>query len=149
MVDKGDRTPEVHAHHFWKSEVEVVRKKTLAPDGRRFRYLDDKGIFNFVFFIWAYKWVKAAAKEYLDPYMLHPLPLADQILKWQPILSKHISDGIASLEAYEALSEDEKKSAKQPVRYILARAIWLTFWKRLLAIIAGIMVLTIARKPSE
>ncbi|EKX73807.1 ABC transporter, ATP-binding protein domain containing protein [Theileria equi strain WA] len=127
--------------HFWESEVELTRKKTKEPDGRRFRYFDDKSIFNFVFFIWAYKWVKAAAKEYLDPYMLHPLPLADQILIWQPILSKHISDGIASLEAYESLSEDEKKSAKKPVRYILARAIWLTFWKRLLAIIACVIVM--------
>ncbi|AFZ79391.1 ABC transporter, ATP-binding protein domain containing protein [Theileria equi strain WA] len=127
-------------YHFWESEVEVVRKKTLAPDGKKFRYFDDKGIFNFVFLLWMYGWVKETAERYLDPYMLHPLPLADQILKWQPILSKHISDGIASLEVYESLSEYEKKKAKKPVRYILFRAVMLTYWKRLLAILVGVVV---------
>ncbi|AFZ80707.1 ABC transporter, ATP-binding protein domain-containing protein [Theileria equi strain WA] len=140
MVDKGDKIPEVYDHHFWESEVEVVRKKTLTHDGKKFRYFDDNGVFNFVFMLWMFKWVKETSKRYLDPYMLHPLPLADQILKWQPILSKHISDGIASLEAYEALSEDEKKKAKKPVRYILFRAVMLTYWKRLLAILVGVVV---------
>ncbi|EKX72019.1 ABC transporter, ATP-binding protein domain containing protein [Theileria equi strain WA] len=127
-------------YHFWESEVELARKKTLAPDGKKFRYFDDKGVFNFVFMLWMYRWVKETAERYLDPYMLHPLPLADQILIWQPILSKHISDGIASLEVYESLSEDEKKKVKQPVRYILLRALILTFWKRLLVILVGVVV---------
>ncbi|AFZ81661.1 ABC transporter, ATP-binding protein domain-containing protein [Theileria equi strain WA] len=125
---------------FWESEVELARKKTLAPDGKKFRYFDDKGIFNFVFMLWMYRWVKETSKRYLDPYMLHPLPLADQILIWQPILSKHISDGIASLEVYESLSEYEKKKAKKPVRYILLRALILTFWKRLLVILGCVVV---------
>ncbi|EKX72422.1 ABC transporter, ATP-binding protein domain containing protein [Theileria equi strain WA] len=128
-------------HHFWESEVEVVRKKTLAPDGRRFRYFDDRGIFNFIFLLWVYRWVKETSKRYLDPYMIHPLPLADQILIWQPILSKHVSDGITTLETYESLSEDERRKAKKPVKYILCRAIWLTFWKRLLTIFVGVVVM--------
>ncbi|EKX73392.1 ABC transporter, ATP-binding protein domain containing protein [Theileria equi strain WA] len=141
MVDKGDRTPEVHAHHFWESEPSLTLKKTLTPDGKKFRYFDDKGIFSFVFFIWAYKWIKATAEKYFDPYMLHPLPFADQILYWQPILSKHTSDGIASIETFESLGEEKKKGAKKPVKHILARAIWLTFWKRLVGIIVGVMVM--------
>ncbi|EKX72994.1 ABC transporter, ATP-binding protein domain containing protein [Theileria equi strain WA] len=133
--------PGIGSHHFWESEVEVLRKRAMTHDGKKFRYFDDKGIFNFVFLAWMYRWVKETSKRYMDPYMLHPLPLADQILLWQPILSKHISDGIASLEAYETLSEDEKKKAKKPVRYLLFRAIWLTFWKRLLTIFLGIVVM--------
>ncbi|EKX74214.1 ABC transporter, ATP-binding protein domain containing protein [Theileria equi strain WA] len=128
-------------HHFWESEVELVRKKTKAPNGKKFRYFDDKGILNFVFLLWMYRWIRETSKRYLDPYMLHPLPLADQLLIWQPILSKHISDGIASLEAYEALSKEEKKSAKKPVKYILLRALLLTFWKRLLLILVAIVVM--------
>ncbi|EKX73495.1 ABC transporter, ATP-binding protein family member protein [Theileria equi strain WA] len=112
-------------YHFWESEVELVRKKTLAPDGKKFRYFDDKGIFNFVFMAWMSKWVKATAKDYFDPYRIHPLPLADQILKWQPIFSKHVSDGIASLEAFEYMGKDGRKKAPKPVKYILCRAIFL------------------------
>ncbi|AFZ80377.1 ABC transporter, ATP-binding protein domain containing protein [Theileria equi strain WA] len=130
---------ETITHHFWESEVEVLRKKAVTQDGRRFRYFDDRGIFNFVFFIWAHKWVKATAKEYLDPYMLHPLPLADQLLIWQPVFSRHVSDGIASIETFESLSEEAKKKTKKPVRYILFRAIWLTFWKRILLAITAII----------
>ncbi|EKX73361.1 ABC transporter, ATP-binding protein domain containing protein [Theileria equi strain WA] len=136
-----EQVPLGNRYHFWESEVELVRKKTLAPDGKKFRYFDDKGIFNFVFMAWVYRWVKETSKRYLDPYMLHPLPLADQTIFWYPIFSKHVSDGIASLEAHESLSEDEKKKAKKPVRYLLFRALILTFWKRLLIIILVIIVL--------
>ncbi|AFZ79610.1 ABC transporter, ATP-binding protein domain containing protein [Theileria equi strain WA] len=136
-----EATPPEENYHFWESEVELVRKKTLAPDGKKFRYFDDKGIFNFVFMAWMYGWVKETSRRYLDPYMLHPLPLADQILHWQPILSRHVSDGISKIEAYESLGEEKKKGAKKPVKHILARAIWLTFWKRLVGIIVGVMVM--------
>ncbi|EKX73317.1 ABC transporter, ATP-binding protein domain containing protein [Theileria equi strain WA] len=90
---------------------------------------------------WVYRWVKETSKRYLDPYMIHPLPLADQILIWQPIFSKHVSDGIASLEAHESLSEDEKKKIRKPIKYILCRAIFLTFWRRLLTALLGIVVM--------
>ncbi|EKX73290.1 ABC transporter, ATP-binding protein domain containing protein [Theileria equi strain WA] len=141
MVDKGDRTPEVYDHHFWESEPSLTLRKVVKPDGTKFRYFDDKGIFNFVFLLWVYRWVKETSKRYLDPYMIHPLPLADQILKWQPILSKHISDGIASLEAYEYMGKDGRKKAPKPVKYILCRAIFLTFWKRLLTALLGIVIM--------
>ncbi|AFZ80438.1 ABC transporter, ATP-binding protein domain containing protein [Theileria equi strain WA] len=141
MVDKGDRTPEVYDHHFWESEPSLTLRKVVKPDGTKFRYFDETSIFSFIFFTWAYKWTKAAGEKYFDPYMLHPLPLADQILRWQPILSKHISDGIASLEAYKTLSEEVKKKAKKPPKYILAWAIWLTFWKRLVGIIVSVVVM--------
>ncbi|AFZ81281.1 ABC transporter, ATP-binding protein domain-containing protein [Theileria equi strain WA] len=134
-------TPPEENYHFWESEVELVRKRTLAPNGKKFRYFDDKGIFNFVFFIWVYRWVKATAEKYLDPYMLHPLPLVDQTMLWYPVFSKHISDGIATFEAYEALSEDEKKKIRKPIKYILGRAILLTFWRRLLAILISVIVM--------
>ncbi|EKX74338.1 ABC transporter, ATP-binding protein domain containing protein [Theileria equi strain WA] len=139
MNDGDDFDSLVQGYHFWTDEVESVRRRTLAQDGKKYRYFDDKGIFNFVFFIWIYKWVKTVAERYLDPYMLHPLPLADQILIWQPILSKHISDGIASLEAYETLVEENND--KKPVRYILWRAIVLTFWKRLVGILVTVVVM--------
>ncbi|EKX73072.1 ABC transporter, ATP-binding protein domain containing protein [Theileria equi strain WA] len=128
-------------YHFWESEVELVRKKAVAPDGKKFRYFDDRGIFNFVFFLWVHRWVKATAKEYFDPYMIHPFPLPDQAVIWYPIFSKHISDGIASIETFESLSEEEKKRAKKPVRCILLRALILTFWKRLLTILIGIVIM--------
>ncbi|EKX72732.1 ABC transporter, ATP-binding protein family member protein [Theileria equi strain WA] len=127
MVDKGDRTPEVYDHHFWESEPSLTLRKVVKPDGTKFRYFDETSIFNFIFFLLVYRWVKETSKRYLDPYMIHPLPLADQILKWQPILSRHVSDGIASIEAHESLSEEEKKKAKKPVRCILARAVILTY----------------------
>ncbi|EKX72142.1 ABC transporter, ATP-binding protein domain containing protein [Theileria equi strain WA] len=128
-------------YHFWESEVELVRKKTIAPDGRRFRYFDDRGIFNFVFLVWMGKWARETSRRYMDPYMLHPLPLADQLLIWQPILSKHISDGIASLEMHSTFINDDKKPAEilRPVRYVLARAIWLTFWRRILFVLIAIV----------
>ncbi|EKX72076.1 ABC transporter, ATP-binding protein domain containing protein [Theileria equi strain WA] len=132
---------EVGDHHFWESEVELARKKMTAPNGKKFRYFDDKGVFNFVFLAWMHGWVKETSRRYLDPYMLHPLPLADQILKWQPILSRHVSDGIASIEAHESLSEEERKKAKKPARYILLRALFLTFWKRLTIILIGIVIM--------
>ncbi|AFZ80100.1 ABC transporter, ATP-binding protein domain containing protein [Theileria equi strain WA] len=135
----GGPASEATTHHFWESEVELVRKKTLAPDGKKFRYFDDKGIFNFVFLVWMGKWARETSKRYLDPYMIHPLPLADQLLIWQPILSKYISDGIASLESHEDPDKDERK-ARKPVKYILVRALLLTYWKRLTIILIGIVI---------
>ncbi|EKX73007.1 ABC transporter, ATP-binding protein domain containing protein [Theileria equi strain WA] len=140
MATEGDLESSDGGYHFWESEVELVRKKVVVQDGRRFRYFDGRGVLDLAFFTWMYRWVKETSRRYMDPYMLHPLPLADQILLWQPILSKHISDGIASLEAYETLSEDEKKKAKKPVKHILARAIWWTFWKRITLAFAGIFL---------
>ncbi|EKX72715.1 ABC transporter, ATP-binding protein domain containing protein [Theileria equi strain WA] len=136
-----EHTPPEENYHFWESEVELVRKRSFTHDGKGFRYFDDKGVFNFVFFGWMYGWIKETSKRYLDSYMLHPLPLADQAVIWQPILSRHISDGIASLEAYEALGKDERKKAPKPIKYILCRAMILTFWKRLLTIFVGVVVM--------
>ncbi|EKX73944.1 ABC transporter, ATP-binding protein domain containing protein [Theileria equi strain WA] len=133
--------PPENEYHFWESELELTRKTSKAPDGRKFKYFDDRGIFNFVFMAWMSKWARETAKRYLDPYMIHPLPLADQILYWQPIFSKHVSDGIASLEAYEYMGKDGRKRAPKPVKHILCRAIFLTFWKRLLTIFVGVVVM--------
>ncbi|EKX73609.1 conserved hypothetical protein [Theileria equi strain WA] len=142
-VKMWDKVPisETTTHHFWESEVEVVRKKTIAPNGKKFKYFDDKGIFNFVFLLWMYRWVWTAARRYLDAYMIHPLPLADQTIIWYPIFSRHVSDGIASLEAYEYMGKDGRKRAPKPVKHILWRAILLTFWKRLLIILIGIVIM--------
>ncbi|AFZ79428.1 ABC transporter, ATP-binding protein domain containing protein [Theileria equi strain WA] len=139
-MEKTAAPPE-NVHHFWESEVELTRKTSKAPDGRKFKYFDDRGIFNFVFMAWMSKWARETAKRYLDPYMIHPLPLADQILYWQPIFSKHVSDGIASLEAYEYMGKDGRKKAPKPVKHILCRAIFLTFWRRLLTALLGIVVM--------
>ncbi|AFZ80341.1 ABC transporter, ATP-binding protein domain containing protein [Theileria equi strain WA] len=134
MMSNETIDPQASGHSLWEGESMLHQKRSTASDERKLRYFDEKNIFSVVFFIWMYKWVKATAERYLDPYMLHPLPIGDQILIWQPTFSRHVSDGIASLEAL-----GESTNGKKSEKYILWRAIWLTFWKRILIILVAII----------
>ncbi|UKJ87587.1 hypothetical protein MACJ_000022 [Theileria orientalis] len=111
---------------------------------KKYLYYDTACFIKFFFFHWLTKWVNNATYEHLKPYKLHPLPIGDQILKWQPIFSKHVSDGLVRLEEYEtSKSLPGKKKAKRPYRSLLFRALFLTIWKRALLVIIGLIVVNV------
>ncbi|GBE59046.1 ABC transporter family protein [Babesia ovata] len=94
---------------------------------------DDKGIMNFILLKWVVFWANKLKVTYFKLSMLPQLPKADQISYWQPIFSKHISDGLLRLEkskAEAAFAGDEANPTKAP-RHLLMRAILLTFWRRI------------------
>ncbi|CDR96974.1 ATP-BINDING CASSETTE TRANSPORTER, putative [Babesia bigemina] len=95
---------------------------------------DDKGILNFLLLRWVVYWVNRLKSTYFELSMLPPLPKPDQISYWQPVFSKHISDGLLMLEEAKAqavLPIGESKPKKEH-HHILMRAILLTFWRRIL-----------------
>ncbi|UVC54577.1 hypothetical protein MACJ_004129 [Theileria orientalis] len=111
---------------------------------KKYLYYDTACFIKFFFFHWLTKWVNNATYEHLKPYKLHPLPIGDQILKWQPIFSKHVSDGLVRLEEYEtSKSLPGKKKAKKPYRSLLFRALFLTIWKRALMLVTGLIVVNV------
>nr|PVC51939.1 ABC transporter [Theileria orientalis] len=121
---------------FWESHVYNKSDiKKLKDNG--FSYYDDATIFRYLFYSWFNKWALALSRKYLEPYKLHPLQVSDQILKWEPIFSKHVSDGLVRLDLYEAT-----KSCKNPVKpsNILLRAILLTTWKRSFALFLALVI---------
>ncbi|GIX60746.1 ABC transporter family protein [Babesia caballi] len=97
---------------------------------------DDDGLMNFLFLRWAFFWVDKLKFSFFDLPMLPPLPKADQISQWQPIFSKHVSDGLLRLEKAQAAAALMDAGAKRvkPYRSILLRALTLTFWRRTLLI---------------
>uniref|UniRef100_A0A3B0MTY2 (Subtelomeric) ABC-transporter protein family member, putative n=1 Tax=Theileria annulata TaxID=5874 RepID=A0A3B0MTY2_THEAN len=124
-------------HHYWESES---YSKVYFKDqyrGKKFKYYDSSSVLKFFFFHWVTKWAYYVSKQYVEPYKLHPLPVADQVLRWHPILSKNISDGLLSLESHQSkYSESDKFGA---YRHILLRAFFLTFGKRALFGLLGIV----------
>ncbi|XP_951766.1 (subtelomeric) ABC-transporter protein family member, putative [Theileria annulata] len=124
-------------HHYWESES---YSKVYFKDpyrGKKFKYYDSSSFLKYFFFHWVTKWAYYVSKQYVEPYKLHPLPVADQILRWQPLLSKHLSDGLLRLESHQSkYSESDKFGA---YRHILLRAFFLTFWKRTLFGLLGIV----------
>ncbi|XP_954691.1 ABC transporter protein, putative [Theileria annulata] len=128
----------VSEHHYWESKSyskTYFKKKSLFF---KFRYYDSSSVLKFLFFHWVAKWVYLLSKQYVEPYKLHPLPVADQILHWYPILSKHISDCLLRLESYETSQYGHPNT--KPTRSVLLRALFLTFWKRTLFGLLGIVV---------
>ncbi|BAM41645.1 uncharacterized protein TOT_040000026 [Theileria orientalis strain Shintoku] len=127
--------------NFWESEVNQI-KKCSQVQGKKVTYYDSRSVFNFIFFNWTRKWIGVLAGEYLDPYKLHPLPKNDQILYWQPVFSKYVSDKLMELEREEYESSKKGKMYK-PRKLIIVRAILYTFWKRILLATIGMVVMNI------
>ncbi|KAK1932700.1 putative ATP-BINDING CASSETTE TRANSPORTER, partial [Babesia divergens] len=76
---------------------------------------------------------------------LHPLPEVDRISYWQPIFSKHVSDGLIGLEKQEAECKPLVADGKQrkPYRNIVFRALVITFWRRILLTIIATIVMSL------
>ncbi|UKJ90044.1 hypothetical protein MACJ_003302 [Theileria orientalis] len=127
--------------NFWESELNQI-KKCSRVNGKKVTYYDSKCIFNFIFFNWTRKWIGVLAGSYLDPYKMHPLPKNDQILYWQPVFSKYVSDKLVELEREEYKSSKRGEKYK-PRKLILVRAILYTFWKRILLAAVGMVVMNI------
>nr|PVC52662.1 hypothetical protein MACL_00000612 [Theileria orientalis] len=121
---------------FWESHVYNKSDiKKIKDNG--FSYYDDATIFRYLFYSWFNKWAISLSRKYMEPYKVHPVQVSDQILKWEPIFSKHVSDGLVRLDLYEAT-----KSNKKPVRAyrsVLLRAIVLTCWKRASVLFSGLV----------
>ncbi|BAM38537.1 uncharacterized protein TOT_010000006 [Theileria orientalis strain Shintoku] len=122
---------------FWESHVYNKSDiKKIKDNG--FSYYDDATIFRYLFYSWFNKWALALSRKYMEPYKVHPIQVSDQILKWEPIFSKHVSDGLVRLDLYETT-----KSSKKPVRpyrSVLLRAILLTSWKRSFALFFALVI---------
>ncbi|UVC54353.1 hypothetical protein MACJ_003895 [Theileria orientalis] len=130
-------------HCFWESEL-YFKSYFKNIKNRSFRYYDYSSFLKYFFFHWLNKWTKHFSCEFVEPYKYHPLPVSDQVLKWYPIFSKHISDGLARLESFECnKSESRDKKSKKPYKSIIFRALVLTFWKRTLFLIVGLIVVNI------
>ncbi|GIX60714.1 ABC transporter family protein [Babesia caballi] len=106
---------------------------------------DDPGLLSFLFMGWAKSWVDYVPGQLIRPPGLCHMPKADEILYWQPILSKHISDGLIRLEKAEADSvmSDPKAKKTKPYRSILLRATILTFWRRILLTLSAMIAMTL------
>ncbi|UVC49778.1 hypothetical protein MACK_003892 [Theileria orientalis] len=128
---------------FWESELYFKSYfKNLKSKG--FSYYDYSSFLKYLFFHWLNKWAKLFSSEFVEPYKYHPLPVSDQVLKWYPILSKHISDGLSRLESFESIRAQSKDiKAKKPYKSILLRALVLTFWKKTLLLIIGLIAVNV------
>uniref|UniRef100_A0A3B0MZL6 (Subtelomeric) ABC-transporter protein family member, putative n=1 Tax=Theileria annulata TaxID=5874 RepID=A0A3B0MZL6_THEAN len=136
---KSLRSDELGSHdHYWESESYSQAYFKNKSYDTKFKYYDSVSFLKFLFFQWVAKWAYLLSKQYVEPYKLHPLPVADQILHWYPILSKHLSDGLLRLESYETSHYGYLNT--KPTRSVLLLALFLTFWKRTLFGLLGIVV---------
>ncbi|UVC50008.1 hypothetical protein MACK_003631 [Theileria orientalis] len=127
---------------FWQSEL-YCKSYFKNIKNRLFSYYDDTSFLKYFFYHWISKWTKHYSSEF-EPFKLHPLPVSDQVLKWYPILSKHISDGLSRLESFESIRAQSKDAkSKKPYKLIMLRALFLTFWKRTLFIVLGLIVVNV------
>uniref|UniRef100_A0A3B0NAT1 (Subtelomeric) ABC-transporter protein family member, putative n=1 Tax=Theileria annulata TaxID=5874 RepID=A0A3B0NAT1_THEAN len=127
--------------YYWESQK--YNKSYFDREiNKSFKYYDSSGIFKFLFFNWVTNWAYSLSKSYIEPYKLHPLPINDQILYWQPIFSKHVSDGIVMLESHGYIGPNGRKYVK-PVKSVLLRALFLTFWKRTLVVLLSVVTTNI------
>ncbi|UVC54701.1 hypothetical protein MACJ_003671 [Theileria orientalis] len=127
---------------FWQSEL-YFKSYFRSKRGKAFPHYDNSSILKFLFFHWVNKWINLTSKQYVDPYRLHPLPVSDQILYWQPIFSKHISDALFRLESFENAKFKSGKVRLKLYYSVLLRASIYTFWKRLLFLITGLIFVNI------
>ncbi|UVC54383.1 hypothetical protein MACJ_003925 [Theileria orientalis] len=126
-------------HFFWESDV-YLKSYFKNLKNKDFTYYDNSSVIKYLFHHWIHKWVKYFSTRNVEPYMLHPVLVSDQILKYQPIFSKHVSDGIVRLDSYlTAKSQSRAASAKKPYRSILLRALLLTLWKRILIVLIALI----------
>ncbi|BAM41627.1 uncharacterized protein TOT_040000008 [Theileria orientalis strain Shintoku] len=119
---------------FWESHVYNKSDiKKIKDNG--FSYYDDATIFRYLFYSWFNKWALALSRKYMEPYKVHPIQVSDQILKWEPIFSKHVSDGLVRLDV-----RGSTKKSPNPYRSILFRAILLTSWRKSIVLFLGLVL---------
>uniref|UniRef100_A0A3B0MR75 (Subtelomeric) ABC-transporter protein family member, putative n=1 Tax=Theileria annulata TaxID=5874 RepID=A0A3B0MR75_THEAN len=136
---KSLRSDELGSHdHYWESELYSQAYFKNKSYDTKFKYYDSVSFLKFLFFQWVAKWAYLLSKQYVKPYKLHPLPVADQILYWQPIFSKHVSDCLLRLESYETIECPDPNT--KPTRSVIFLAFVLTFGKRTLFGLLGIVV---------
>ncbi|CDR96986.1 ATP-BINDING CASSETTE TRANSPORTER, putative [Babesia bigemina] len=131
---------EITAAYNSESKDYVGREYPPSP-----KTYDDRGLLRFVFIGWAKSWVNYICTHFVTPETVHRLPKADQISYWQPILSKHISDGLLRLEKAEsdAVLKNDASKRTTPYRSVLLRAILLTFWRRIVLTLLLMMLMSI------
>ncbi|EAN32671.1 ABC transporter family protein [Theileria parva strain Muguga] len=123
--------------YYWESQR--YNKAYFSREiNKKFKYYDQTNFVKFLFFNWVTNWAYSLSKSYIEPYKLHPLPINDQILYWQPIFSKHVSDGIVRLESNGYFDPDGRKYVKVR-KSVLLRALFLTFWKRTLIVLLSVI----------
>ncbi|EAN32674.1 ABC transporter family protein [Theileria parva strain Muguga] len=138
--EKQGRPSSARGQLFWESRLYHKSYFTRETDNNKFKYYDSSNIFIFLLFQWVRKWCRFVSLDYVKPYKLHPLPVKDQILYWQPIFSKRVSDGIVRLETRKS----KKKGTKsKPYTSILLRALFLTFFKRTFFGLFGIVAVNV------
>uniref|UniRef100_A0A3B0MPG5 (Subtelomeric) ABC-transporter protein family member, putative n=1 Tax=Theileria annulata TaxID=5874 RepID=A0A3B0MPG5_THEAN len=137
---KQGQPASVRDHLFWESRLYHKSYFNREKDNNKFKYYDSSNIFIFLLFNWVGKWCRFVSLDYVKPYKLHPLPVKDQILYWQPIFSKRVSDGIVRLESKKS---KKKKKNSRPYKSILLRALFLTFFKRTFFGLFGIMAINV------
>ncbi|UVC54582.1 hypothetical protein MACJ_003541 [Theileria orientalis] len=141
--DKKDGSKEEPEYLFWESEL-YHKPFFKALNRKKFSYYDGAGVCKYLFHHWLNKWVKFICSVYAEPYKYHPLPVSDQILYWQPIFSKHVSDGLIKREAAQMLSRKPRRSSRtRSYRSILLRALFRTIWKRGLFLVVGLIVVNV------
>ncbi|EAN33255.1 ABC transporter [Theileria parva strain Muguga] len=128
----------VSEHHYWESKSYSKTYFNNKSRFLKFRYYDSVTVLKFLFFHWVAKWASLLSKQYVEPYKLHPLPVADQVLRWHPVFSKNLSDCLIALESYETRQYGHPNT--RPTRSVLLRALFLTFWKRTTFGLLGIIV---------
>ncbi|UVC54636.1 hypothetical protein MACJ_003601 [Theileria orientalis] len=122
---------------FWDSEP-YYKSYFKAIHNKAISYYDDCNIFKYLFFQWVDTWIRVLRKKYVEPYKFHPIPVSNQVLKWEPIFSKHVSDGLVRLDLHEAT-----KSTKNPVKpygSIIIRAALLTSWKTSFILVLALVI---------
>ncbi|UKJ89573.2 hypothetical protein MACJ_002824 [Theileria orientalis] len=124
---------------FWESEVYLKARSCRFFKDHLFKYLDH-GPKLYIFFTWARRWITLVSKQYVEPYKFYPLPVSDQIMYWQPIFSKRVSDGLVSLDKHVTSGSPKKKKTKS-YKSVMLRALFSTFWKRILFIMLCFFVL--------
>ncbi|GIX60724.1 ABC transporter family protein [Babesia caballi] len=137
-------TDEAFSSDALEAESDIYAEASSLEEGNA-TYFDDKGIFNFLFMRWVPFWARKLTRSLCDAEKVHPLPKADQISYWQPIFSKHVSDGLLRLEKEDAERFARNRASKEakPYGYILMRALLLTFWRRMSIIVVGMILMNI------
>ncbi|UKJ90840.2 hypothetical protein MACJ_001775 [Theileria orientalis] len=136
-LNDSEKEPE---YCFWESKTYLRVKSCRFFKDNLFKYLDHG--FNFyAFFTWAKRWIDLVAKQYVEPYKFYPLPISDQILYWQPKFAKHVSDALVRLDTYETSKSKSMNKPKKPYKSILIRALFLTYWKRLILMLVCFVLL--------
>ncbi|UVC49974.1 hypothetical protein MACK_003597 [Theileria orientalis] len=115
---------------FWEPQYYSKVKSCRYFKENNLKFLDH-GRWIYTFFTWAGTWVYRICKQYMDPYTFYPLPVSDQILYWQPIFSKRVSDGLVKLDQHESSKSQYTAKLKKPCKSVLLRALISTFWWRI------------------